>query len=294
MLDHSDLVCFLTLASTLNFTKTAQTLYVSQQAVSQRISKLEQSMGFPLFIRSRSYVKLTHSGQLLYAFLAPMEQEFQQLLEQCRGAYEALSSVLRIGYQNQLDWAALLSGAEEDFRVQHPRVQIIGELHDSYVLLEKLQAGQLNMVILYERFISSMEGLECRSVLETPLLLLVSARKAREGDTYLEHRTQPFIEDVFGAESPERCMKRARKTAAMCGLEPSDFIIVPNRDTANMAAEAGRGVIVGTQYGNANKSRALEAYPTQAKERLVCVWKTGEENLMVHAYASLLQKAHAN
>ena len=294
MLDHSDLVCFLTLASTLNFTKTAQTLYVSQQAVSQRISKLEQSMGFPLFIRSRNYVKLTRAGERLYAFLAPMEQEFQQLLEQCRGEYEALSSVLRIGYQNQLDWSTILAGAEESFQGQYPRVQIIGELHDSYVLLEKLKAGQLHMVILYERFIASMEGLESRPILETPLLVMVSARKTREGATYLDHRTEPFIEDVFGAESPERCLKRAKKTAAMCGLEPSDFILVPNRDTANMAAEAGRGVIVGTQYGNANKSRALEAYPTQAKERLVCVWKTAEENLMVHAYAGLLQKAHSN
>lgn len=296
MLDHSDLVCFLTMASTLNFTKTAQTLYVSQQAVSQRISKMEQGLGFPLFLRSRNYVKLTRAGEQLYAFLAPMEQEYQRLLEKCRGEYEELSSVLRIGYQNQLEWGNIIRFADESFAAQNPRVQIIGELHDSYVLLEKLKEGQLHMAILYERFIPSTEGFECRPILETPLLLMVSARKAqgKENASYLDFRSEPFVEDIFGSEPSERCLKRAKKTAALCGLAPSDFILVPNRDTANMAAEVGRGVIVGTQYGYASKSPGVAVYPTPAKERLVCLWKTGEENLMVHAYASLLQKVHAS
>lgn len=294
MLDNSDLVCFLTMASTLNFTKTAQTLYVSQQAVSQRISRIEQSLGFPLFLRSRNYVKLTRAGERLYEFLVPMEGEYQKLLEECRGEYEELSSVLRIGYQNQLDWGRILASADENFAAQNPRVQVIGELHDSYVLLEKLKAGQLHMAILYERFIPSMEGFESKLILETPLLLMVSARKAQGKETasYQDYRKEPFIEDIFGSEPQERCLKRAKKTAALCDLEPDDYILVPNRDTANMAAEMGRGVIVGTQYGYACKSPVVAAYPTPARERLVCLWKTAEENLMVHAYSNLLQKAH--
>jgi DNA-binding transcriptional LysR family regulator len=38
----------LILARTLSFTRTAQELFLSQQAVSQRISRLEQDLGFPL------------------------------------------------------------------------------------------------------------------------------------------------------------------------------------------------------------------------------------------------------
>lgn len=58
---------FVTLAETLNFSRTAQIHYVSQTTVSQQIKLLEQELGFPLFTRTRRHVELTPAGAVYLA-----------------------------------------------------------------------------------------------------------------------------------------------------------------------------------------------------------------------------------
>ena len=56
------LECFLSLAKTLNFSQTAQQMYLTQPAVSQQIRALESDLGVPLFTRGRGGVALTPAG----------------------------------------------------------------------------------------------------------------------------------------------------------------------------------------------------------------------------------------
>ena len=57
---------FLSAAETLNFTKTANSLHVSQQVVSYQIQTLEKYLGVQLFQREKKQLYLTPDGQLLY------------------------------------------------------------------------------------------------------------------------------------------------------------------------------------------------------------------------------------
>ena len=49
---NQDIQCFLKLAQTLNYTKTAQLLYISQPAVTRHIHSVEAEVGAQLFDRS--------------------------------------------------------------------------------------------------------------------------------------------------------------------------------------------------------------------------------------------------
>lgn len=66
-MNFTSLRYFCTLAEELNFTKAAKKLYISQQALSSHISKLEQHFGSQLFIRSTP-LELTPAGHCLYLF----------------------------------------------------------------------------------------------------------------------------------------------------------------------------------------------------------------------------------
>ena len=293
MLNLFDVKCFLILAQTLNFTKTAEMLYLSQQAVSQRVTKMEQEFGFPLFIRTRSFVRLTSAGQRWYQLLQPAADQCRALLEECCREYSELKKQLRIGYQNMLDLNAIYTKVQGDLMRETPNLNIVSELFDAAVLMSKLQLGAVDTIVVYDRFAAKTAGLERLELIQIPLVLLVSARDRGISPeaTYLDFAHYPLIEDVFGSNSAEQTIARAKKTAARCHLAPSDYIVVSNRDSANIAAESGRGVIVGTELSVAYRSPWLKAFPLPADETLVCLWRSDEENPLVKRFAKQLQCA---
>ena len=64
-MEFRNLLCFVTAAKYLNFTKAADELFISQSALSQSIQRLEGELGTELFSRGRGKVALTHAGRVL-------------------------------------------------------------------------------------------------------------------------------------------------------------------------------------------------------------------------------------
>jgi DNA-binding transcriptional LysR family regulator len=58
------LECFVTVAGTLNFSKAAKLLFMTQPTLSMQIKLLEEEFGSVLLERSRSHVRLTPSGEM--------------------------------------------------------------------------------------------------------------------------------------------------------------------------------------------------------------------------------------
>lgn len=76
-----DIVCFLKMAETLSYTKTAAALYISQPAVTRHINSLEQEVGGALFDRSvRRSVQLTEIGGILYKGLKQCDEIYRQTI----------------------------------------------------------------------------------------------------------------------------------------------------------------------------------------------------------------------
>ena len=72
---------FYCVANHLNFSKAADELALSQSAISYQIHKLEDKLGFKLFIRGKgSKVELSDKGKRLYNEYSAMEKGFNQLL----------------------------------------------------------------------------------------------------------------------------------------------------------------------------------------------------------------------
>lgn len=75
-LEH--LTTFVNLAETLNFSKTAVNLNISQSSVSQAIASIEKQLGVTLFYRSRKAVSLTPAGQEFYDRFKPRLNEYNK------------------------------------------------------------------------------------------------------------------------------------------------------------------------------------------------------------------------
>ncbi|WP_338291034.1 LysR substrate-binding domain-containing protein [Planctobacterium marinum] len=69
-------------AETLSFKLAAESLFVSQAAISQHIKTLESQLGCKLFIRKNREVRLTAQGQLLLPYVQKGFSEFQKGIAQ--------------------------------------------------------------------------------------------------------------------------------------------------------------------------------------------------------------------
>lgn len=77
---------FLELANTLNFTKAAQNLHMTQPTLSRHIADLEKQIGSPLFTRASNTVRLTHAGRMLYEKASALVLSYSSIIEDVHDA----------------------------------------------------------------------------------------------------------------------------------------------------------------------------------------------------------------
>lgn len=75
---------FLSVAETKSFTKTANAMYLTQQAVSKNIARYEAHLGFKLFDRTTRIVTLTDAGNAIYEFLRDSMGNYHKLIDQIK------------------------------------------------------------------------------------------------------------------------------------------------------------------------------------------------------------------
>ncbi len=72
-----------------SYTRAAETLYMTQPAVSLQVRALERSLQVKLFERVNQHLAVTEAGQALYQCALPMlnaEEEAQRVLAELKGA----------------------------------------------------------------------------------------------------------------------------------------------------------------------------------------------------------------
>lgn len=72
-LNSSQLTAFAAVAKLLNFTKAADSLNITQSALSQRIAKLEDELCTTLLVRDRSLIRLTEAGEQVLRYYQRLE-----------------------------------------------------------------------------------------------------------------------------------------------------------------------------------------------------------------------------
>lgn len=279
----------MTLAQTLNFTRTADQVFLTQQAVSRSISAVEKELGFKLFSRSTRSVKLTKEGEALYVLLDRQMKEYQSAVAHLRMQQHPHN--LRVGYQNFLTFHEELKQAMAELQQLEPKTMLEGNRYCPPVLRKQLECHELDMVVIYERFFPEQSGYICQPLCQIPQYLMVSPEFSVPPDDPLPTLLQaPFLIDRFEYESQ-------REFEARIAMERSLFrftgetIIVPDRDSAYTYAELGRGVVVGTTCSIMSSGRALVQYESGIRELLAAVWHEGDANPLPAQYSQLLREA---
>jgi DNA-binding transcriptional LysR family regulator len=282
--------CFLNLSQTSSFTETARQTYMTQQAVSKYIAKLEDDLGFRLFVRTHHYVRMTQAGENYYALFSRFAQDFAEVTEETRRHYSALPDSLKIGYLEWLELSGVLSGGLKALKGERPDLRFIGEKYPQAELVDLFLARKLDLIITYMEFAPRVRGVLRRRVLDTPLVLLVSPENPRAAHdaTVADFRSEPFIKAAASRETLSESRRRARRQCAELNFTPSEIHIAPNLESAYMATELGQGVLVSTMLSRMSLHSQLRSYPIGKTEELACFWHEDTENTAAARFAGLI------
>lgn len=119
-----NIACFLSAVRTGNLSVTARELYITQQAVSRNIQKLEEELGFELFLRRNNAFSLTHAGEEYFRWLTDFNEKLFNAEQLFREKRRSSESILCIGWCSRSGLPPELERAAALFRRENPALRM--------------------------------------------------------------------------------------------------------------------------------------------------------------------------
>lgn len=207
---------FIALAGSLNFTRAAERLHVTQSTLSHQIRQLEDEVGTPLFDRIGKRVSLTEAGDEFLHHAQRALREIDAGLGALRQDPQAVTGQLRIGATHTFN-LGFIPDCVASFQQRHPRVRVrVEELAADQIALH-LQQGALDLGIAYRP--SAPGALQFEPLYNEEMVLVVAqghalARRKRVRMVELHRLPMALLPQSFATRQMlDECFRT-------CGAEP--------------------------------------------------------------------------
>lgn len=140
-----NLRAFLAVAQHLSFRAAAETMALTQSAVSRQVQALEQELGTPLFLRHTRAVELTRAGQQLLRTLEPTLARLDATVREIRQGAQRQTVSLSTWSSFASLWLIPRLG---DFQRAHPEIDLRIQTTDALVDLE---VSDVDLALRYAR-----------------------------------------------------------------------------------------------------------------------------------------------
>ena len=289
MINETNLSCFLSVAETRNYTESARRLFLTQQAVSKNVLQLEQDLGFNLIDRSNRSVALTPEGERYRELILHLHDVYDSEMNLIRMLSKNQENTVDICCQNFIDLGAGLKRAIDKAKSDNPELAVRISRLPPGELIQRLYDGQTNIIIMYERYAPTTPGYVTEELFQTRTAILVSANhpNVKQEASCLDFQNDPYIVDIFPGESENAARQRAKRECIKAAIDPSEVILVLNRESAYITAELGSGILLGTDISMIPPCYNIVRYRTDASESICCVYKSVPGSAADHLSACL-------
>lgn len=169
-----ELRCFLSVARTGNFGRSARELNIGQPAISHQMQKLEAGLGMQLLVRHGRGVTLTRAGTFLRDRIDQVMQLLASPLEE-GAALDVIPGTVALAVPAELG-PLLVTTLVEQFRAQWPSVRLDIQEGNGTALEEWVLNRRADIAVVQDP--NALADLEIRPVLSETLGLVASARSA--------------------------------------------------------------------------------------------------------------------
>jgi DNA-binding transcriptional LysR family regulator len=165
---------FLEVANAQHFGHAAQSLKITQPALTQRIQALERELGVKLLQRSARGVRLTAAGEILLPYANSLVHVEDRAIRELADNAAGRAGRLRLAYQLAAD-APLMSAIMTEFRRRFPKVEVETSSAYSIMNVDQVVAGIMDAAFVALP-VPHPDVVATRKISEDEVLVAVSAR----------------------------------------------------------------------------------------------------------------------
>ena len=295
-LNFHQLYIFYTVARCQSFSRAADTMDISQPAVSIQIKKLERALGADLIQRRPSGLRLTDVGDTVYSYsrrIFSLSAEMHEAIQDMQG--------LRTGHltlgASTTPGEYILPVAIGRFRQHYPDIQVELKIANTRSIVNRIHQGEIDLGMIGSVRDVGGEELEMSTYVMDEIVLVASP-------THALAQGEPLTLDevmqtgLVVREEGSATRKTAEECFAHLGVEPRIAIELGSNQAVKLAAEAGVGVGVVSRYAigaevKAGLLKALRVQGWHCARPLTLVYLRGKHlSPSQRAFLQLLEREH--
>lgn len=260
------------LAHTLNFSRAADRMFVSQPTFSYQIRLLEEEVGFAIFERSGKGASLTPAGSQFVSFLAGMREDLKRAIEQGQNFSAKYRDSISISMMVR-QALYFLPEAMRLFAQTNPEVQItpIFQYENG---VESFLRNETDILFALKEQTGQIPGLRVHELFESHIYLIA------QRDDPLTEKNRILEEDLYGRTlmvgggSPP-ALRAVQHRLISSGRV--DYFNSADHDTTLTNVAAGKGICLAPGFLN-DHSGQFAWIPFDCKESFSCVLCTHRED----------------
>ena len=253
------------LARTLNFSRAADNLFVSQPTFSYQIRQLEEEVGFPIFERSGKGASLTPAGSQFVTFLSGMREDLKRAVEQGQNFSAKYRDTISVSLMVR-QAVYFLPEAMRLFADSHPDVQIVPKFQYENGM-DSFLRNETDLLFSLREHTRQIPGIVVHDLFQSRVYLIA------QRDDPLGAKDLITEEDLYG----RTLMVGGGSPAALKTIQHRlistgkiDYFNSADHDTTLTNVAAGRGVCLAPGFLN-DHSGQFAWIPFDCEEHFSCV-----------------------
>ncbi|HSG10775.1 MAG TPA: selenium metabolism-associated LysR family transcriptional regulator [Gammaproteobacteria bacterium] len=234
---------FHTVARLLSFTKAAESLHMTQPAVTFQVRQLEEYFNTRLFDRTHNRISLTAAGERVYEYAAQIFDLYAKMDNAVRDMTGEISGVLIIGASTTIA-EYMLPALLGDFKKKYPDINVHLKVSNSDGIVSMVENNDIDLGVVEAPVVNKNLVVEnCRNdrlVAVVPPTHELAGKKKLNVKELIEHA---YIAREEGSGTREVIEEYLAST----GMKPADMSIameLGSPEAIKGAVEAGMGVSI--------------------------------------------------
>lgn len=287
------LTCFLTVAETLSFARSAERLSVTQPAVTHQIRSLETELGVTLFNRNTHSVELTKAGYMLIDDARTMVNTSLRIQKRFENMQEQEFPELRIGCHSD-GYLLNLSEILREFSKVYPDVHVSIRMAASQShLYRMLEEDKVDIVLALRENQDKKNGKwTYKELTKTPVVCICAADHPYSAYPSVNRGNLDQTKLIIYEPTKASFFSAQIWSELMSGRKPEDLYFCESASAAIMLAEAGYGIFPMPEIFIPDYPASLTAVPMEGIENISFGMYYISLKISVHldVFCKLLQK----